>query len=809
MNFSMQRFLKQIAWLAGLVLGCQSAFGFALIGPPGAGSPDSFEVPAIGYALNLLAPGGAGLTGGEVVAFTPLGDIGTPKSYNEGYRRNTPVLYYAFDESFLRFFGTEGAAEVDKAMAVYNNLAPVSEYSADLSEFPTETRRQNFRASADSLLDVKSMTMGMLTEQLGFFQPTRWVWGLKARLVGPGGCPANVAYSIIKRNYDIMLSSGPDAYPSSSYVNGVLYSYFIFEGCTGVPVADAIEFPVDPLADPYSAVADYDSFWYRGLTLGTFYTGLTRDDMGGLRYLINSNNIANEPSGARTIEFETNAQPAILTNQDLHAFSLAAATNDPATLIGLYPGLVINSVSSSFWPPLITTNITEILTNSPYDFAGAAPTHPLFSTNYTTNIITYYHYTFANVVTNAFSSRGLVGTISLGLTNSPYAPAGTPPTVITTTRMTYVNGSFGGFFLLPTNLCAVQILSNILTQVIYTTNLPVGGAVTTNLPVGAGGGVGGTNPAVVFTPGSISVFTNRTLVYLPITCPVDTVAERAGVEKITFVRRDYDWLLSQTWDPITNDYTLEERVNGVMSPRRMQRFVPRPDFLFTAADLAAGTTFTYSNTVATTNFSGTTTATEALTVTIGGIGEFDSMRTEVYNQTARPGNQAGPGIIEGPLVLPTLFVFNETGPLYLNQTLSLLTTNVFFLGEAEQTPFFDLSWGSFDGTTNAPTVYPNGSSITNLENLLTGPFMTTTTLPSATVGASYSAQLSATAGQPPYTWSLSPGSAGLPAGLTLTSDGQITGTPTGPGGGTIYDFSIRLTDSAGALKDQAFTMTVF
>ena len=820
----MLRLLKQVVWLAGIVAGCQSAFGFALIGPaPASGNPDDFQIPAIGYENGLgtiTFTAAAGFPAGNITgSFTPGGDMGTPKAAYpyQGYRRNTPVLYYSFDSSFLHFFGTNGAGEVDKALAVYNNLANVSAYSQDLSEFPTETRRVNYRAAADLLQDVKSEAMGMMTEQLGFWQPVRWVWCLHDRQhIGTVACPADMFYSVIKRNYDLV-PSALGQYQSSSYVNDVLYSYEIFEGCNTSPLlADAVEFPVDPLADAFSAVADYTSLWYLGLQPGTFYTGLTRDDVGGLRYLIRSNNVAVENAGVWTIEFETNA-PAILTNQDLNLFTAQAATNPPAALLALYPGLIIDTVNTTFGLT-VTTNITEVLTNSPYFPAGAAPTIPVLTTNYTTNVTTFYQYTFANLITNGFSTRGLVGSVFLGLTNSPYAPAGTPPTVVTNTRMRFVNGTFGTFYLLPTNSCEVQILSNIFTQVIATTNPPTGILTLTNT---AGAGTTTSNTAIVFTPGTISFFTNQTLVYLPITCPTNTPAIRQGIEKIGFIRRDYDSLISQFWDPVTNDYTLVEldAQNGEYAPRRMERVVLRPDFLYSAADLAAGEDFTYSNTIVTTNFSGSNILTETLKAGIAtgpGVGEFSNFRITSYDESQRSGNLAGPGTITSPYVLPTLFVFNEVGPFVLNSTVSVFNTNLFFIpNEGTQYAELDtgISWGSYDGTTNAPTVYPNGTSITNLESLLAGPFIVTSTLPVATVGAAYSAQLSATGGQPPYTWSLSPGSAGLPPGLDLTTDSngnaQITGTPTGPGGGTIYDFSIRVTDLAGAYKDQAFTITVF
>ena len=56
--------------------------------------------------------------------------------------------------------------------------------------------------------------------------------------------------------------------------------------------------------------------------------------------------------------------------------------------------------------------------------------------------------------------------------------------------------------------------------------------------------------------------------------------------------------------------------------------------------------------------------------------------------------------------------------------------------------------------------------------------ITTTSLPGGTVGTAYSATLATTNGVAPYTWALASGS--LPAGVSLASNGTITGTPTGP-----------------------------
>ena len=70
--------------------------------------------------------------------------------------------------------------------------------------------------------------------------------------------------------------------------------------------------------------------------------------------------------------------------------------------------------------------------------------------------------------------------------------------------------------------------------------------------------------------------------------------------------------------------------------------------------------------------------------------------------------------------------------------------------------------------------------------------ITTDALPPATVGAAYTATLTASGGAGGYVWSLGAGS--LPAGVTLAPNGTLTGIPTTPGTVT---FSVQVKDSAG------------
>ncbi len=79
----------------------------------------------------------------------------------------------------------------------------------------------------------------------------------------------------------------------------------------------------------------------------------------------------------------------------------------------------------------------------------------------------------------------------------------------------------------------------------------------------------------------------------------------------------------------------------------------------------------------------------------------------------------------------------------------------------------------------------------------------TSSLPSATAGSAYSSTLSASGGVPPYSWSVLSGS--LPAGLSLSSGGVISGTPSGS---TTASFSVQAADSLGSADTQSLTLTV-
>ena len=61
-------------------------------------------------------------------------ELGGPKNFGEGSRLMTPIITYAFDNTFQSYFGAEGVAAVESAFAVLNALPSAS--TANLKSFP-------------------------------------------------------------------------------------------------------------------------------------------------------------------------------------------------------------------------------------------------------------------------------------------------------------------------------------------------------------------------------------------------------------------------------------------------------------------------------------------------------------------------------------------------------------------------------------------------------------------------------------------------------------------------------------------------
>jgi hypothetical protein len=253
------RLTKKIFLSLAIIGVAGGASAFSLLGPF-----DTWQVGGLAYD-----PGNTGA------------DLGGPMNLGDEYRWNSQIITYAFDPSFVNYFGQKGIDEVNKAMAIFNSLPPMSTLSSNLTEFSLDTQRVNYEASALVLLDLKSTVMGCLMEQLGLTGPERYTWTLRAR-VPIAGTP-DFQYTVIKRNFD------PVTWSPTSFVNGTLYTYRIEDPLiiNAQMFADAVEIPVDPLEIGYTSVASANAALWGGVLVlpGEFLTGFTRDDVGGLRYL--------------------------------------------------------------------------------------------------------------------------------------------------------------------------------------------------------------------------------------------------------------------------------------------------------------------------------------------------------------------------------------------------------------------------------------------------------------------------------------------------------------------------------------------
>jgi hypothetical protein len=211
----------------------------------------------------------------------------------QGYRWNVPMVTYAFDQSFVDFFGSNGVAAVEGAIAILNGLPPAS--ALILTNFPLQVIRQNFLAQSDYDYDLKSAALVLLLEQLGIGQPTPNIFDLRQWdpifLTHPDELswpPETIPNLIIQRNFD------PETFEPSRSVNGVNWSgNVLVDGAS----LDVVEFLIDPMQPPLTAIADLTPFQLSSLggylmqSGGLYCNGLTRDDVGGLAYLLSTNTL--------------------------------------------------------------------------------------------------------------------------------------------------------------------------------------------------------------------------------------------------------------------------------------------------------------------------------------------------------------------------------------------------------------------------------------------------------------------------------------------------------------------------------------
>ena len=227
-------------------------------------------------------------------------------------------------------------------------------------------------------------------------------------------------------------------------------------------------------------------------------------------------------------------------------------------------------------------------------------------------------------------------------------------------------------------------------------------------------------------------------------------------------------------------------------------------FVVTAGSLPTGLSLSSGGTL-----SGTPTATGlfsfTITATDSSTGSGPYSGSSSYNLTVN-----APTITVGPTNLPTATVgvgysqtvsaSGGTGPYSFVVTAGSLPAGLSLSsgGTISGTPaasgLFSLTITATDSSTGSGPYSGSGSYNLTVNTEVTPAIsVSPTTLPAATVGASYSQTVSASGGTSPYTFVVTAGS--LPAGLNLASGGTISGMPTTTTGSP-FSFTITATDSS-------------
>jgi len=291
--------------------------------------------PVVGSAGRLLeGAGGAGAAAPGANFVDPLGQVVPIKQF---FRWNYPQLTYAFDSTFVRYFGHNGMAAVSNAFDVLNDyFVPKDEVYTNgvssinlITEFDGHFKTWEFNPTANlnNVTDMESMVLGLLVNHLGLGNPHRYCFVLQDVLnynVAAAN-PITGTFHVAMRNYD------PYTYLPTHEINGLSHGYWLYNDSPGnignIGTWDAVEYAVSS-DDEYSAIAAIrDVINFGGMawpgpaptvfrTPGVFYAPdatkdsplpanrttsrdqprhtLTFDDAGGLRYLYRTNNIVIE-----------------------------------------------------------------------------------------------------------------------------------------------------------------------------------------------------------------------------------------------------------------------------------------------------------------------------------------------------------------------------------------------------------------------------------------------------------------------------------------------------------------------------------
>lgn len=196
----------------------------------------------------------------------------------EGYRWNVPIVTYGFDAGFLNFFGSNGVAAIEEAVALLNAIPPAADIDVSTALLVPFTA-PNTNAAQLMRYDLKSQALTSLLQCLGLANSGRYLYTLRDRSII--GTTTN--FSVIQRHFD------PNTHIPTNVLNGVLYTYQTqTDRLSGTNrYADAVETRISGNA---TALGVAGAYLYDGMVL----RGTSADDIGGLKYLLRYGNIVRE-----------------------------------------------------------------------------------------------------------------------------------------------------------------------------------------------------------------------------------------------------------------------------------------------------------------------------------------------------------------------------------------------------------------------------------------------------------------------------------------------------------------------------------
>ena len=202
---------------------------------------------------------------------------------------------------------------------------------------------------------------------------------------------------------------------------------------------------------------------------GVFYTYLTRDDIGGLRYIYDPENLNWESFAPGTQIFASDPNAlTLISNIDLTIFSDFTRFNPPAAVQAAFPDLVIlsNSTSIELIAQVVGITVTNVRPPWSDPFTQWFELRPVIQSN----LVQVYDYTFANVITNFSSPTTIVRTILTGFETEPWS---TPANPIYRTNIIdeVIDIPSGGIIIIPPNVGRFEFIPGLTqTNIIAITN---------------------------------------------------------------------------------------------------------------------------------------------------------------------------------------------------------------------------------------------------------------------------------------------------------------------------------------------------